>query len=153
MGAGPKLGLDSVQNDGDIDTHIEHGELFQDCAEFLLERVLGELDLAHVEVPDSADLVVFMDDLYTTVCSRNIYHFCTEVSARRRCLPLRLGQYNVQEIAGRWNGRNGFEAFRRHDCMFVLRDGRCGRLVSASLKFLASRLSPAADLFVCKPTT
>ena len=44
-------------------TDIEHGETSQDRTELFVERILGELDLAHIEIADSTDLEVFVDDL------------------------------------------------------------------------------------------
>jgi hypothetical protein len=35
---------------------VEDGELREDAGELLVDRVLGELDLSHVEVSDSRDL-------------------------------------------------------------------------------------------------
>jgi len=56
-------------------THVKHGEFLQDGTELLLERVLGEFDLAHVKVPDSADFVVLWMDLDGTDClNKDILH-------------------------------------------------------------------------------
>lgn len=78
-------------------TYIEHGELVQDSAEFLIERVLGELDLAHIEIPYTTDFEISVDYLESnTQCLRciNMCMICTY----RRCLTLRLGQHNVQKL-------------------------------------------------------
>jgi len=44
-------------------TNIEHGELAQDGAELLIECILAEFDLPHVEVANATDFEVFVDDL------------------------------------------------------------------------------------------
>ncbi len=55
-------------------TYIEHREFGEDCTEFFVERVLCELDFAHIEAADAANLEVFMDYLsmrvkITSVCA------------------------------------------------------------------------------------
>ena len=44
-------------------THVDYRELLKYSSEFLVERILRELDLAHVEITDAADLEVFVDNL------------------------------------------------------------------------------------------
>ena len=55
--------LQSVQRAGNLHTHIKDGELAQYSTKLLIKRVLRELDLAHVEVADTTDLEIFVDDL------------------------------------------------------------------------------------------
>ena len=45
-------------------TYVDYRELLKDCTELFVERVLCELDLAHIEVPYPADLEILVDDLY-----------------------------------------------------------------------------------------
>ena len=54
----------------EYNTHIDDRKLLQDSPELLVERVLGELDLAHVKVADPADLEVLVDDLQRRVSTR-----------------------------------------------------------------------------------
>ena len=75
-------------------THVKNGKLVQNCAKFLIERVLGELDFAHVEVADATDFEVFVDD--------------------RGGLPLRFREDDVQEVRRRRDGGDGLEPARRH---------------------------------------
>ena len=51
------------------DTHVDDGELLQDSTKLLVERVLCELHFAHVEVADTADLEVLVDNLRPTAMS------------------------------------------------------------------------------------
>jgi hypothetical protein len=44
-------------------TYVEHREFGEDGSELLVKAVLGELDLAHVEVSYPADFEVFVDNL------------------------------------------------------------------------------------------
>ena len=46
------------------DTHVEDRELSQDRPQLFVERVLRKLDFAHVEIPYTTDLEVFVDDLH-----------------------------------------------------------------------------------------
>ena len=57
------LGVSRARFLAGVSAHVEHGELVQNRAELLVERVLGKLDLAHVEITDPADLEVFVDNL------------------------------------------------------------------------------------------
>ena len=40
---------------------IKLREAFYDACEFLIDRLLHELDLSHVELPDTGDLEILMD--------------------------------------------------------------------------------------------
>lgn len=45
-------------------TYIQLGELVQDALQTLIKVLLGEFDLAHVKVADTADGKVGMDNLH-----------------------------------------------------------------------------------------
>jgi len=51
------------QRDSCRKTYIEHGELRQDSSKLFVERVLSELDFAHVKTPYATYFEVFMDHL------------------------------------------------------------------------------------------
>jgi len=55
-----------------------------------------------------------VNDLNNMYCLITVIGFCKTAYACRGCLALRLGQHYVQEIAGRRNGSNSFEASCRH---------------------------------------
>ena len=44
-------------------TYVDDREFLENGTELFVKRILGKLDLAHVEVTDAADFEVFMDDL------------------------------------------------------------------------------------------
>lgn len=95
----------------DICTHIEHWEVLQDSAKLLVKCVLSKLDLAHVEVTNTTDFEVFVDDLRP--CLVAMYQ-CADIDAYRRRLSLCFGEDNVQEIRRRGDGCNRLEPARRH---------------------------------------
>lgn len=76
------------------ETHIKFGEFFQDMLELFFETVLSELDLAHIELSNTADIVVFVDN--------------------GGGLALRPRQDNVDKVAGRRHRLNLFEIVQRH---------------------------------------
>ena len=51
-------------------THVDYRELLKYSSELLVERILRELDLAHVEVADATDFEVLVDDLIAEVRPR-----------------------------------------------------------------------------------
>ena len=95
-----------------IVTHIKHGEFVEDCTEFLIEGVLRKLDLAHVEVAYPADFEVFMDDLQQRSTTA---FFLPNHITYSRCLPLRFGQDNVQEVRRRRDGVDLLQTTSSHD--------------------------------------
>ena len=48
-------------------TYIEHRKFREDCTKFFVKCVLRELDFAHIEVADAANLEVFVDDLLVRI--------------------------------------------------------------------------------------
>ena len=59
---------------------VQFGEAINDASQFLIDRLLHELDLSHVELADSLNLEALAD--------------------LRRCLTLCLRQHNVDQVIG-----------------------------------------------------
>lgn len=72
---------------------VQDRELGQNSTEFLVKRILRELDFTHVKSSNSGNLEVLVDN--------------------SRGLSLRLGKNNVQEVAGGRDRRDGLEATGR----------------------------------------